>query len=177
MSLSRQQGFTIFELMVAMAIGGLIMPVMVGSIIQINRGTSQVNDNAVVQQDIDNASSWFTRDLSLAKTTDVLDGASAVSSMRVSWVDETGWAVEGGEAHCAKYSIQTGTTRLERNYDGGNNCANPGTITIIARNVESILFSRSGNFITVAITSTLQDETENISYFVNTRIDASLTSP
>ena len=161
-----QRGFTLIEILVAMAIGGLIMPVVVSAIFQVSTSTARVNTDFVILADIDAASSWFNRDLAQANTTDVLDGAPAVNTMRVDWTDQTGWATEGQEAHYVNYYIESGTTLLKRDYDG--------TVSTVARRIADIQFSRSGTFITVTITSSLGGQAETLSYFVTPRADGAL---
>lgn len=155
-----QFGFTIVELLVALGISGLILPVILTSIWQITRGTTEINNALVVQQDIELASSWFTRDLSLAFSSDVpVEPASPADHMRVDWVDQTGWAVTGSEAHYVEYTLAA--PLLIRNYDG--------TTSIVARHVSSIAFSRVGSFITISMTSTSEDQAVSLSYFVDPR--------
>ena len=102
------------------------------------------------------------------------DGLPApVNSMVVAWTDETGYVLDdpsyvpGDELHCIKYSLSG--TNLLRNYDGANTCAAAGTVTIVARHVADIQFSRVGNFITVAITSSYEDVTIPLNYFIAPR--------
>ena len=156
-----QRGFTLIEVLVMIAIGGMIIPVVVAAIFNIVHGTINIRNDFVVQQDIDGASSWFSRDLSQAQTTDVVDGALPVNQMRVDWIDMTGWAEQGGAGHFVEYTVSG--TNLMRNYDGTSN--------IVARHVADIKFSRSGKFITVAITSTYREQTESLVYFVTPRAD------
>jgi len=159
MRMRSQLGFTLVELLLALGVSGLILPVIVTSIVQITRGTTEINNDLVVQQDIEAASLWLTRDLSLALTTDVVDGAPPVDHMRVDWIDQTGWAIEGSEAHYVEYTLVA--PLLMRNYDG--------TFNIVARHVSSIAFSRIGTFTTVSITSTSNERTVSLSYFVDPR--------
>jgi len=160
-----QRGFIVMEFLVGVAIAGLILPVVVTSIFQMNTGTVRINRDFVVQQDIDRASTFFTLDLSQAQSTDLADGASA-DNIRVDWLDETGWAPPGEESHYAKYYIESGTTLLKRDYDA--------TVQIVARYVDSIQFSRSGNFISVAIASSLGGHTKSLTYFTTSRVDGAL---
>ena len=156
MSMRGHRGFTLVELMVALAISGLVMPAVIGAIFQVSRSTVRLRVDYVINQDIDIASAWFSRDLSQAQTTDVADGAAPVNQMRVDWTDETDWAVEGSETHFAEYTVSG--SNLLRDYDGA--------VGIVARNVANIQFSRSGNLISVVMTSTLEGSTETLTYFV-----------
>ena len=172
MSMLGQKGFTLLEILVALAIGGLIVPATTAAIWQIATGTARVNTSLIVQQDLDIASSWFTRDLSQTRTTDVVDKllvpeTTPVDSMIVGWVDETA----DGSAHCVRYYVEDGL--LKRNYDGGGgtDCMVDGTVGIVGRYVAEIWFSRSGDFITVAITTSQGGDTKALSYFVTPRSD------
>ncbi len=168
MSSRTQAGFTLVEILAALAITGLIIPVVLMSIFQINRGTIQIRNDVVIQQDIDSAGTFFTRDLSLAQSTDLVCDGSPYTSMRVDWIDETGWGAESGTTtHSAIYTLSG--TELQRNYDG--------TPQIIARRIESITFSRdtgSCDFITISITSTLGQQSEALTYLVAPRADQPL---
>ena len=117
----------------------------------------------LVLQDVDGASAWINRDLSQALTTN-LDENETVNTMRVDWIDLTGWAVEGAESHFAEYTVVG--TNLMREFDGDSQ--------IVARRIANIEFSRVGSFITVAITSTLRDTTVALSYFITPRADGAL---
>ena len=161
-----QRGFTSVELLVGVAIAGMILPVVTIAIFQMSRGTTSINTDFVIQLDIDSTSSWFSRDLSQALTTDVLDGASPVNSMRVDWIDQTGWALPGQELHYAKYYIEPGTTLLKRDYDG--------TISTVGRYMADIQFSRSANYITIVISSSFSGKAETLTYFVTPRTDGAL---
>ena len=155
-----QSGFTLVELLVALGVMSLILPTVITSIYQIARGTTQINNELIIQQDIELASSWFTRDLALASSSDdVEDGAPPIDHMLIRWIDQTGWAVEGEESHYVEYTLVA--PNLYRNYDGN--------ITIVARHVSSIAFSRVGSYITIAMTSTSEDRTVGLSYFVEPR--------
>ena len=148
-----------------MAIGGMILPVVVGGIFQVSRGTVQINTDLVVLQDIDGASAWINTDLSQAQTTNLAKGET-LSTMRVDWTDLTGWAVEGAENHFAEYTIVG--TNLLREYDGQTQ--------IVARRIADIQFTRhiTDPFITVAITSSLRDTTAQLTYFITPRADGAL---
>ena len=146
-----------------MAIGGLLVPVVVSGIFAVTKGTAKINTDLVILQDIDGASAWINRDLSQAMTTN-LNENETLNTMRVDWVDLTGWATEGAESHFAEYTVVG--TDLMREYDGATQ--------IVARRISNIAFSRGGNYITVAITSTLRDTTLSLTYFVTPRTDGAL---
>ncbi len=160
----RQRGFTVVELLLVVFIVGLVVPVVLTMVVQMSQGTKRINTEMVIQNEVDIASGWFSRDLSQVRTTDIVDLDPSVNSMRVEWQDETSWALEGQEAHYAEYTLSG--TDLLRNYDG--------TTTTVARYVADIQFSRSGDFISVVITSSLSDQGHTLSYFVTPRADAGI---
>ena len=160
MSIHSQKGFTMLELLAATAVAGLILPLVITFTFQVIRGTASINQDLVIQQDLDNASIWFTRDLSQAQTTDLPDDGLPYTTMRVDWTDKTGWG-EANPTHSVIYTLSG--TNLQRNYDG--------TINFAARNVSSITFSRNGDFITVSITSTYSGATATLKYNITPRTD------
>ena len=158
-----QKGFTTFELLMAMAVGGLVFPLVISIIYQMFQGTDRIRTESVLQQDIDIASSFFSRDLSQAFTTNLASGDQA-DQIRVDWIDQSGWAVEGQESHYAEYTLSGDD--LWRDYDG--------TGSAVARRVSDIQFSRSGKLITVTITSSLEATTQTLTYYVTPRADGAL---
>ena len=128
--LSRTAGFTLVELLVALAITSILVPVITSSMFQITRGTDSNNTKNVALADIDTVTSWMSRDLAQARTTDLIDcDTGTQSTVRVDWVDETAWAGESPE-HYSNYYINPGTTHLIRDYDG--------SLSTIGRHVTSI---------------------------------------
>ena len=156
-----QRGFTLIELLVAAAIAGLIAPVVVSAIFQLTTGTSRVTADLIVQQDLNALSSFISGDISQAQTIDLVDGDPPVSQMRADWIDETGWASSGAEAHFVEYTLSPPT--VLRNLDG---------VTLVAgKYVDDIQFSRNGKFISVVLTSSLSGHSETLTYYVTPRPD------
>ncbi len=160
-----QRGFTVLELLLVVFVVGLVVPVVLTMVVQMSQGTKRINTEMVIQNEVDIASGWFSRDLSQVRTTDVVDEAASVNSMRVEWKDETSWAVPGQESHYAEYTLSG--TNLRREYDNG-------IPTTVARYVADIQFSRSGDLISVVITSSLSGQGHTLSYKVTPRADADI---
>ncbi len=175
MSTKRQRGFTLIELLVGTAVMGLLMPAVGASIFQMVRGADRINDENVALADIDNAANLLVRDLTLAQ--DVLDpgtllplvdcGTGTAPDIRVQWSDLSGWAPPGDENHYVVYRIRSGTTILEREYDG--------TIFAAGRNISSVAFcEEAAGLIRLNITSASDGpdpRTKTLVFYVNQRAE------
>lgn len=140
----KQKGYTLIELLVVIAITGVIVTVVGSSIVLIMRGGPQITEKSTAMADIDSVAHWLTRDLILAQTTSLTDGAPPVSSMTMSWSDLTAWAGdEGSVEHSASYALSG--TELLRDYDGEE--------TIVGRHITNVGFSIEGKMFTVTLTS------------------------
>lgn len=138
-----QKGFTLIEILVAMAVGGMIMAVALLSIYQIVWGTARSNDQVAALTDVNYASLWLKYDLQMVQSTNLTDGAPPQSSVRLSWNDNTGWSTDNESSHSSTYTLSG--TNLLRTYDGN--------VKIIGRYIASIGFSQNGGVITVDITA------------------------
>lgn len=139
-----QKGSTLLELLLVIAITGVIVPVVSASFVQIMRGRADIAERSVAMTDIDNAAHWLTRDLVLAQTTNLVEGASATSNMTINWSDRTAWAGDEGTVnHSASYALSG--TQLLRNYNGEE--------TIVGRYLTNAGFSVDGKMFTITLTS------------------------
>ncbi len=175
MSTKRQRGFTLIELLVGTAVMGLLMPAVGASIFQMVRGADRINDENVALADIDNAANLLTRDLTLAQ--DVLDpstllplvvcGTGTQPDIRVQWEDLSGWAEEGQEAHYVEYRVRSGTTILEREYDG--------TILVAGRSITAVSFcEKADGLIQLDITSASEGpdpSTKTLFFYISQRAE------
>ena len=173
MSTKRQRGFTLIELLVGTAVMGMLMPVVGASIFQMVRGTDRINDENVALADVDNAANWLSRDLTLAQ--DVLDpgtlnplvdcGSGTQPDIRLEWLDQSGWATEGEEEHYAEYRVRSGTTILEREYDGA--------IFVAGRSITAVSFCQEAvGLIQLGITSASagpDPSTKTLFFYINQR--------
>jgi len=116
--LVKNEGFTVVEMLVAVAITSLLVPAITSSMIQIMKGTDRNNNENVALADMDNVSLWMSRDLTQADSTDLVDcSVGTQTSVRIDWLDQSTWASED-PYHYANYYIQPGTTKLMRDQDG-----------------------------------------------------------
>ncbi len=169
-----QQGFTLLELVVGLAVAGLVMPLIVSSIFQLTRGTEQISARTVATADVANLAPWLHRDLAVAQ--EIVDPATLAplvdctsgtqSSIRVLWTDQTGWGTADPE-HYAEYAMVPGTTVLTRDYDG--------SVGVVARHIASLAFCEDANGpVHLSVTSTLQGATSymrSLSFYVAPRAE------
>jgi prepilin-type N-terminal cleavage/methylation domain-containing protein len=140
----KQKGYTLLELLVVISITGFIVLVIGSSFAQIMRGRVDIAQKSVAMTDIDNAAHWLTRDLVLAQTISLTEGAPATSNMTLNWSDRTAWAAdEGTVMHSVNYALSG--TRLLRNYDG--------EVSTIGRYLTTANFSIDGKVFTITLTS------------------------
>ncbi len=153
-----QKGFTLLEVLVMVAIGGVIIIGVLASYQQIVSATMRNNRQSTVVSDVSMAALRIHKDLFMAQDTDVPDDTTVEvtdsQSVGLTWFnyvstnfdDPADPPPEGGTSHTSDYSM-TGTV-LERSYDGG-------PATIIGRHVSYLSFTRNEGVITVEITSTV----------------------
>ena len=164
-----QRGFTLLELVVGLAVAGLVFPLIASTIFQLTKGTEQISARTVATADVANLASWLHRDLAVAQTivnpatqAPLVDCASGTQpSILVSWIDATGWG-EADPEHYAQYSIDPGTTVLKREYDGD--------VGVVARHITGLAFCQdTSGIVQLDVTSTVQGTTaitKSLSFFV-----------
>ena len=142
----RQKGFTLVEILVVMAVGGVILMGALLSVQQVLLGTDRSNSQVVALTDINQAVLAIKRDLIMTQETDLTDGDPVPqSSVILSWTDYTSFGSENEtRSHSSSYTLSG--TELLRNYDG--------TVSIAGRQITSIGFTQDGRVISIVITAT-----------------------
>ncbi len=169
-----RRGFTLLELVVGLAVAGIVMPLIASTIFQLTRGTEQIRARTVSTADVAFLASWLHRDLAVAGTivdpatqAPLIDCASGTQpSIRVSWTDQTGWGVADPE-HYAEYSIEPGTTVLNREYDG--------VVGVVGRHITGLEVCEDAvGLVRLNVTSTVQGTTaysRSLSFYVAPRAE------
>jgi len=149
--MNSQRGMTLVELIVAMAISGVIITFLGTAIYQMLNVTDYGNDSLTASHELENTAYWFN-----------FDGQQAVSATGGSTL-----ALTLSDNSTISYALSG--AELRRTSGGGYN--------VLARNIASLNFSISGRVITMAVTSTPIGRfavSENGTYKVNLRPGAVL---
>ncbi len=161
----RQKGFTLLELLVALAVGSVILTGVVLSLQQILLGTDRSNSQVVALTDIDRAVLEIKKDLMMTQSTNLTDGSPIPqSSVMLSWIDYTSFGSSNQTSHSSRYTLSG--KELRRNYDG--------TVSIVGRNITSLGFTQNGKAITVAITATgpgIRQRSETLEFSAHIRAE------
>ena len=139
----KQKGFTLVEVLVVTAIGGVLMMGLMLSIHNVVWGSARSNNQVIALTDINHAALRIKKDLMMTQYTNLTDVPQ--DSVTLSWIDYTGFVSENQSTyHSSSYALSG--TELQRNYDS--------TVSIVGRNITSINFTQNGKTITVVITAT-----------------------
>ena len=146
--LNNQMGFTLAETLVALGIMTITGSALVGSLHLMNTSTARGSAQLATEADLMTSMQWLSRDLRMAQTADLVDGALPVSCatkappcLTLRWTDQyEGVPID----HVASYALVG--TELRRTYSG--------TTHVVARNVAAVDISLQGSIVTVTLTST-----------------------
>ena len=134
--LSKTEGFTLIELVLALAVGSIVLTGAVLSIYSILVTTGRGSDQAVALTDINQAALAIRNDLLMAQATDFVDGVPK-STAELTWTDYTSsFGSANYTSHSSVYALSG--KQLRRTYDG--------TTSIVGRNVVAISFTQSTEF-------------------------------
>ena len=158
-----QKGFTLVELLVFVAVGGLVMVGVLGIIFQVLWNSSRGNERVEALNDVSYATEWIKRDIKMAQYVDLINGnPTPQSSVELWWIDYTSFATENQSTHSSTYTLSD--TELLRTYDD--------TTMIIGRHITYLGFTRNDTVITCNITATgsrFKERLRNLVFDVNMR--------
>ncbi|GAH60415.1 unnamed protein product [marine sediment metagenome] len=136
-----QKGFTLLEILLFLAMGGILLVGIVAAILQTTAITVESSTQITALEDIREVAARVSKDIRMAATTNLEDGLTLYWT---SWYDENGELNVPPVPHFISYTPPSGGT-LQRNYDGA--------LTTVGSYISDIEFSQEGNIITVTITS------------------------
>ena len=165
---SNQKGFTLIEMLIAVAIAGIIGAAATMAVHQVITIPTISNDHNIAINQVRNAVHWISRDAVAAQTVNAtLSNPKFLELTRTDWDDD--------ELHTTTYSFESmpdGLNNLKR-----SETDNTGTKTItIAQYIESkatgiteCSWDAINGVLTVTITATVNDITETREFEVNPR--------
>ncbi len=173
-----QKGFTLVEILAVMAICGILLTGIVVAIFQVF-GTTRHNSIPITAlENIKNSAYRISQDVRKASTTNLSDGAPAVSNLTLDWTiwyDTSGNLIPYGQYYRCKYSLPLPGVKLMRNYGTYTPSTTPTPPipdssftwqpqTTISNYISSIQFSRQGSTpdytITMTVTASPEGKTE-----------------
>lgn len=152
-------GFTLMEVVVAMGLLSLAVSMVGAGIFQTIRAEAFWQDGVVATRDLRHAGSWFAGDVLSAKTTDLVDGDPAVTSVILSTftTDET-----------ITYSVLANEL-IRSHFDGVATTVE----NRLANNVESVSFLLTGDVLEMTLvvnTDGTNNDTNTESMSLNTKL-------
>jgi len=146
-----QKGFTLMEILVVMAVGGMIMAAGLLTMYQVIWGTARTNDQVRALTDANVATMWLKFDLQMLQESDLIDSnpvpQDPQNTLIMTWTD---WTTSFGDPpqtapvyHTIGYARNG--TNLVRTYDG--------SAKTVGRNITSIGFTRTGDYIHVSVSA------------------------
>jgi prepilin-type N-terminal cleavage/methylation domain-containing protein len=156
-----QGGFTLVEILISLAIGGLIVGVLGTFIVQTLRLTTSSNDRLLVTDDLRTAAAWLTQDGQMAH---LATSTAVASTLVLSWTD-----VYSGVNIGYQSTYAVSGSELQRGF--GVRGAAPVTITV-ARHIAApngVSFSIGADMLTATITATAGQTTESRTIQVGSR--------
>ena len=162
----RQNGFTLVELLGAMAVSAMVMMGIVLILCQVMTGSDRNRNQVVALTDVNQAALTIKKDLQMAQSTDLADGEPAPQgSVELAWIDYSGFDTETQYSHSSSYTLSG--NQLRRTYDG--------TEHVIGRHITYIGFTQNGRMINVVITATSPEPAprdETLRFSVRMRTEA-----
>lgn len=147
-----ERGTTMVELLVAMSISVLVFGIISTSLVQFFLVTRWGNDQLIITNDLQVASLWLGRDA--LESASFSPGAGAIYGT-LNWADST---------NQYRYSYDSGNSTLVREHLVDSNLLSTLQVARHIKNQDDVVFSTSGQLLTVSITSTSTsgDESETV---------------
>ena len=142
MRVGKQSGYTLLELLVAVAITGVIALGITLTIQNVFRGTTNNRGEVIVLDNLNTAAIYLKRDIQSYETANLTDLESGNVTFR--WIDRTGFLPEDERDHIRVYSLSDDGI-LYRTADN--------LTSVIARYITDVTFTLNGDYMDVFISA------------------------
>jgi prepilin-type N-terminal cleavage/methylation domain-containing protein len=139
--IQKQKGFTLVELLVALAVGTVILTGAAGAVYQLIKTTANTNSQVVVLDEINRVVLQLKKDLQSRESANISAGYDAIT---LHWVNQTAFEEECPQVYSITYSLSD--SNLMRTSDN--------TTSIVARQIESISYNGTEDYVDVVVTAT-----------------------
>ena len=153
-----ERGMTLVEILVALAITGLITGILVTVIYQIYQVTGWGNNELVVQHDLQNAATWFNRDVVSASSAHIVSASQM--TLTIPYVGSI--ITDTVYTRVITYTFSITNSTLTRDSDDST--------LIVARHVNSFVPSPTG-MVTSAIMITLTSQAGDVTGSATLHLD------
>lgn len=120
-----QRGFTIIELLIAVALTGIVAGATTTTIVQVFDGSARTSNHMTAVRQVQNAGYWVSRDAQMAETV-VTTGATGFP-LTLTWIE---W--DSGDAHQVVYSLLIDNKLQRQHYTN----LNPDATAIVAQSID-----------------------------------------
>jgi prepilin-type N-terminal cleavage/methylation domain-containing protein len=153
-------GFTLIEMIISLAIFGMMSVGITSLICQTVTGTQRDQLHLNVIQQVDNAGYWLSRDVAMAENISVGSGAGFPIQLT--------WNTWGGDQYLVSFSLTNGS--IERSLVKNGNAAGQ---TVVAQSINSdpglTNCSYSNGMLSLQVTATLGTVSETRNYQIKAR--------
>jgi type II secretion system protein J len=136
----KQNGFTLLEILVVTAVGGVILIGAMVTLIQIISSTQDSKSLNQALTDVNRAALQIKKDIQSTHNSDLVEGISQ-NTTDLSWTD---FSLSDNNTHSSNYTLSG--TNLLRGSDG--------TTSVVGRHITGLTFTRTGRVVDVVITAT-----------------------
>jgi prepilin-type N-terminal cleavage/methylation domain-containing protein len=151
-----QKGFTLIEILVVTAVGGILLIGLVTAIFHTLGVTMQSNTKIIALEGIKQVAHPIATDVRMAQTTDLVDGAEPQTSVDLFW---TSWYDDNGELSPVDYHSEFKLIGEEVQRELKKNGVSIETTTL-GKYISNIEFSRQEQIIFVSITSSPESRSD-----------------
>ncbi len=161
----KQSGFTLVELLVALAVSSVLLTGGLLTVNQVLVSTGRSNSQVIVLDEVNRAALRIKKDIQAYSTANLIDLQSGNATF--SWTDQTGFEPEDERDHDSAYSLSD--NKLLRTSDN--------ITVVLGRNIESLIFSENVtengttyvNVVITATSSTFPPRSETLTFSVYRR--------